>query len=193
MLLLIQTRRFLINALIIGIIIVMFVYTNDMLRFGWQLWTGKHIKWHGSTIEMGRDHFVFPMGHSDTLMIGRFDNSNEIFPSDNYLIIGSAKVKFDLNHLPDVLPKFCKKIGCREYKAYSSTGNGVLMDCVEFKGVADVLNNREFHVFCKAQGSDTLVEYHGITEEYSKFVEQQQKVIESIARARVETMQHLAR
>lgn len=177
-------RRLLINAILIVAFIALFFCENDILRFGWQVWTGKKIEMHGLKIDIMRDYFVFPTRDDDFLMVGRFDNSDETFPDDNYLTVSSAKVKFDLNSLPDAFLKLCKKVDCKEYKEYSYTEVGVPITCVEFKGTGDILSNREFHVSCRAQGSNVLVEYDGNAEAYSRFKEQQQRVLKNIIQAR---------
>lgn len=175
-------RRFT-NLLLIGIFVILFVNTKAIIRFGWHLWTGKQIEWNHYTIEITPDYFVFPTRDSEFLMIGMFNDSDETFPDDNYLTIQRAKVKFDLKQLPDALLKLCNKTDCKEYKEYSYTEGSVPITCVEFKGITDRFDNREFHVFCRPQGSDVLVEYHGNTEVYSRFKEQQDRALKDISHA----------
>jgi hypothetical protein len=177
---LIRITRSLSYAALAGTLIVLYLNTTGVLRLGWQLWVGDCLDWGGATIPIAKEHFVFPTRDDQFLMIGRFDKSREIFPNDNYLTIASAKGKFDLDHLSEASAKLCKKIGCGEYKEYSYSESGARIMCIEFRGIVDSLEYREFHVFCRARGSHVLVEYHGSKEAYNTFKEQQARALKGI-------------
>ena len=173
-------------SIIIPLLALLFitVFEQSVQRYIWKLWSGTHTTWRGLTLPIAMDMFALSKGDDRGLVIGHFSQSEERFPVDNVLLLSheTEEAPIFFQRLEDV----CKKKSCQDYSDQTSMVNGSVVRCVTMKAHFASWQGPDFHSFCRANGSDIRVDYHGNFASYeAKFKEMEEVALQTITQKKV--------
>jgi hypothetical protein len=146
------------------------MYSGKISRIFWNVYSGSDMKWNNIHLILEKGFFFFPGATKNTLIVGKYENGQVAFPSDNSILlsfVGKDGFRFfsKIMKACQVGELICEDVEIGDYK--NQTG----IQCVKFKVSKEneIWGENQIHAYCRVMEGRGIVEYHGDKKAYSSF------------------------